>query len=147
MNGGIASAAGICIKVCTDIIVKISGHMEAPAKFIPGQGQLLSPRKKTRPDSFTFLRKNRNSNNDLAKQPKSNVSRKNRTAPENKPSDTLEEMVPRIHLIFKQVYHYCFCGVLGKRDTIKEAHSRNFNRSFLTCAKKERGCRFFQWIS
>ena len=75
----------------------------------------------------------------------SRVSSKEGTVPENK-HDTLEEMVPYLHLTLKQRYHYCFCGLPGKPDIIREAHSSNFNRSFLTCAKKKRGCPFFQWM-
>ena len=71
------------------------------------------------------------------------VSSKDSTAPDNRPSDALEEMVPRMHPVLKQRYHYCFCGFPGKPDIIKEAHSSHFNRCFLTCAKRERGCRFF----
>ena len=118
---------------------------QAPAILIPGQGELLSSRKKRRPDSFTVLIKNSNSEMllDLELQP---TSSKDRIAPDNAPKDTLQE-IPRMHRIFKQQYHYCFCGVPGKRDIIKEAHSWNFNRCFITCAEKERGCRFFQWIN
>ena len=152
----IASAAGIHIKknpggadINLTLSSKMKGHREAPAKFIPGEGKLLSPRKKARPDTFSVLSKKSNSEMlyDVAKQPKSSVSSKNKAAPENKPSDTLEEMVPRprMHPTFKQRYHYCFCGVPGKQDIIKEAHSSNFNRCFLTCA--QRRCRFFQWIN
>lgn len=112
----------------------MSSHNEAPAKFIQGQGELFSTRKKTRPD-------------DLAEQPKSNVSSLKGTALDNEKSDNLVEMEPRMHPIFKQRYHYCFCGVPGARDVIKEAHSRNFNRSFQKCATKGRGCGFFQWIN
>ena len=66
----------------------MSGHKEASAKFIQGQGELLSQRKKTRRDSFTVLSKNSNSEMlyDLAEQPKSTVSSKDGTVPENKPS-------------------------------------------------------------
>ena len=112
----------------------MSGHKDAPAKFIQEQGEIVSTRKKTRPD-------------DLAEQPKSNLSNKEGTALDNEQSDTLVEMKPRIHPIFKQRYHYCFCGVPGARDVIKEVHSRNFNRCFLKCATKGRGCGFFQWIN
>ena len=124
----------------------MNDHKEVPAKFIPGEGELLSPRKKARPDSFSVLSKKSNSEMlyDVAEQPKSNVSSKNKAHPENKPSDTLEEMVPRMRPILEQRYHYCFCGVPGKQDIIKEAHSSNFNRCFLTCAQGK--CRFFQWI-
>lgn len=68
--------------VCTDIIrklfAKMNSHKEAPAKFIPVQGGLLSPRKKTRPDSFVVLSKNSDSEMlyDHVEQPKSNVSSK-----------------------------------------------------------------------
>ena len=122
----------------------MNGRKKTPAKLIPGQGELFSSRKKRRPDSFTVLSKNSSSEMlpDLALQPKSS---KDRTAPDNAPKDTLHE-IPRMHRIFKQRYHYCFCGVPGKRDIIKEAHSWNFNRCFITCAEK-RGCRFFQWIN
>ena len=112
----------------------MSGQKVAPAKSTQGQGELISTGKKTRPDN-------------LAEQPKSKVSRKEGTAPDNKQSDTLEEMTPRMHPVFEQNYHRCFCGVPGARDVIKEAHSRNFNRCFLKCAKKGSGYRFFQWIN
>ena len=116
----------------------MNGHKEEPAKFIQGQGELFSTRKKTKPD-------------DLEEEPKSNVSSKEETearkSPDNKQSDTFVEMEPRMHPIFKRSYHQCFCGVPGARDVIKEAHSRNFNRCFLKCATKGRGCGFFQWIN
>ena len=50
----------------------ITDHKVAPAKFILGQGELLSPRKKTRLDSFTVLSQNSNSEMfyDLAEQPR-----------------------------------------------------------------------------
>ena len=57
---------------------------------------------------------------DFAEQFKSNVLSKDKIALENRPSKTLEEIVPRMHLIFKQRYHYCFCGVTGKPDIIKD---------------------------
>ena len=46
--------------------------------------------------------------NDLAGQPKSKVSIKDGTAPDNKQSDTLEEMIPRVHPVSKQNYHFFF---------------------------------------
>jgi len=89
----------------------MNGRKEAPTKLIPGQGQLFSSGKKRRPDSFTVLSENSNSEMlpDLALQPKSS---KDRIAPDNAPKDTLQE-IPRMHRIFKQRYHYCFCGVPG----------------------------------
>ena len=38
------------------------------------------------------------------------VSSRDSTAPENRPSDALEGMVPLMHPIIKQRYSYCFCG-------------------------------------
>ena len=87
----------------------MSGHKEAPGKFVPV------------------------------------VSSKDSTAREDRPSDALEGMVPQKHPI-RQRFHDCFCGLPGKPDRIKEAHSSNFDRRFVTCAKGRRGCRFFQWI-
>ena len=122
----------VCIAIIWKLFTKMSGHKEEPAKFIQGQGE--STRKKTRP-------------NDLVEQPKSNVSRKEETALDNKQSDTLVEMEPRMHPIIKRSYYHCFCKIPGARDVMKEAHSRDFNRCFLECANKPRGCRFFQWIN
>ena len=124
----------VCIDIIWKLSTKMSGHKEAPAKFKQGQGELFSTGKKTRP-------------HDLAEQPKAKVSRKEGTAPDYKQSDTLKEMTPRMHPVFKQSYHHCFCGVPGTQDVIKEAPSRNFNQCFLKCAKNGRGCRFFQWIN
>ena len=124
----------VCIGIIWKLFNKMSGHNVVPAKSTQGQGESFSTGKKTRPD-------------DLAEQPKYKVPRKEGTAPDNKQSDTLEEMTPRMHPVLKQSYHRCFCGVPGARDVIKEVYSRNFNRCFLKCAKKGRGCRFFQWIN
>ena len=73
----------------------MNGHQEEPAKFIQGQGELFSDRKKTRPA-------------ELAEQPKSNVSRKKGTAQDNEQSDTLVEMEPRMHPILKGLGHAIF---------------------------------------
>ena len=80
-----------------------------------------------------------------AEQLKSSVASKNVTVLQNG-HNKLEKIVPYLHPTLKQRYHCCFCGLPGKPDIIKETHSRNFNRCFLTCVEKERGCLFFQWI-
>ena len=74
-------------------------------------------------------------------------SSKDGTTPENRSSDALEEMVPWMHPVLKQRYYYCFCGLPGKPDVIKKAHSSNFNRCFVTCGKKLRGCRLLRQSS
>ena len=115
----------VCTAIIWKLFTKMSGHKEARAKFIQGQGEIFSTRKKKSPDD----------------------SSKEETAPDNKQSDTLVEMEPRMHPIIKRSYYHCFCKVPGARDVMKEAHSRDFNRVFLECANKPRGCRFFQWIN
>lgn len=65
-------------------------------------------------------------------------SNKDGATPENRSSDALEGMVPRMHSVTKERYHYCFCGLPGKPDIIKEAYSSNRNRCFFKMCQRKR---------